>query len=119
MRPLSAILSLIIAVAGWYYMFYSRAAQGLGAVEGAAANLQRVRLRRVNGFAMFLLAVSLFAGVWTFDPRHQPSAFIIVWCSAIFLLFVIVVLALLDLRLTSKLRRRQAARSKSSEGNSP
>jgi len=65
--------------AGWYYMFYSRAAHRLGAIENNAANLRRIRLRRVNGFIMFLLAVGLFAGVWSVDHLHTPGAFLIIW----------------------------------------
>jgi peptidoglycan/LPS O-acetylase OafA/YrhL len=104
-KALSAILALLVATAGWYYMFYSRAAQRLGGVEGAAANLQRVRLRRINGFVMFLLAICLFAGVWTYDSHKAPGPYLLVWVVAFVLLLVIVVLALLDLRLTAKLRR--------------
>jgi hypothetical protein len=118
MKPLSGILSLLIALSGWYYMFYSRAAQRLGPVEGTTANLQRIRLRRVNGFMMFVLAVCLFSGVWTFDSHSTPRAFLTVWSVAIVLLFVIVLLALLDVRLTHRLRRR-ATPPDHSEGNPP
>jgi len=105
----AALFALIVATAGWFYMFYSRAAQKLGGVEGAATNLQRVRLRRVNGFMMFLLAVGIFAGVWTFDWRLSPLPFMLIWVGVFVLLFVMVVLALLDLRLTAKLRRNARA----------
>ena len=105
MKVLSGILALLIATSGWFYMFYSRAAQKLGGVEGAATNLQRIRLRRLNGFAMFLLAVGLFSGVWSVDHRSSPGTFLLIWGGVIVLLFLIVVLALLDLRLTAKLRR--------------
>jgi len=108
MRPLSGIFSLLVAAAGWYYMFYSRAAQKLGGVEAQAVNLQRVRLRRVGGFVMFLLAVAMFAGVWSIDWQASRSAFVAVWFTVFILLGTIVVLALLDLRLTAKLRRRRA-----------
>src|SRR6201999_3220414 len=104
MKPLSAIFALLVATAGWYYMFYSRAAQKLSGVEGAAANLQRVRLRRVNGFAMFLLAVCVFAGFWTFEPDKAPGPWLLVWLVAIVLGFVVGVLGLVDGRLTGELR---------------
>ena len=108
---LSGILSLLIAVAGWYYMFYSRAAHRLSTIESAPANLQRIRLRRVNGFAMFLLAVGLFAGVWSIDPKRTPGLFGLVWVSVFILLLVIVILALMDVRFTAKLRRGDSAKS--------
>lgn len=104
-RALSAIFAALVATAGWFYMFYSRAAQKLGGVEGAATNLQRVRLRRINGCAMFLLAVGIFAGVWSVDHKTSPGPFLIIWFGVMIVLCVIVVLALLDLRLTAKLRR--------------
>lgn len=104
-KALSAIFAVLVATAGWFYMFYSRAAQKLGGIESAATNLQRVRLRRVNGFAMFLLAVGIFAGVWSVDHKTSPGSFLLIWFGVIVVLCVIVVLALLDLRLTAKLRR--------------
>ena len=33
MKPLSGILSLLIAVSGWYYMFYSRAPSDWGRLK--------------------------------------------------------------------------------------
>ena len=109
---LSGILSLLIAVAGWFYMFYSRAAHRLGVIESAPANLRRIRLRRINGFAMFLLAVGLFAGVWSVDPKRTPSLFVFIWVGVFLLLFVVVVLALIDVRLTARLRRGDTAKPK-------
>jgi hypothetical protein len=105
MTWLANTFSLIVAVAGWYYMFYSRAAQKLGAVEDQQINVRRSRLRRIGGFAMFLLAVFLFAGFHTVDAKASPLAFMLVWIAVFLLLFVIVVLALVDVRLTGRLRR--------------
>ena len=117
MKPLSAILALLVAIAGWHYMFYSRAAHRLGVVEAAPANLQRIRLRRINGFVMFLLAICIFAVGWTFDWRVSPSAFVIISFIVFVLLMLMVLLALLDLRLTHRLRRRR--NPDQSEGNTP
>lgn len=119
MKSLSAILALLVAIAGWYYMFYSRAAHHLGQIEGAATNLQRIRLRRVNGFVMFVLAVCIFAITWTFDARQTPGAFLGVFLTMVVSLFVMVLLALLDLRLTYRLRHRRRNQPKDSEGNTP
>jgi UDP-N-acetylmuramyl pentapeptide phosphotransferase/UDP-N-acetylglucosamine-1-phosphate transferase len=107
----AAIFAVIVATAGWFYMFYSRAAQKLSEVEGSKANNRRVRLRRANGLAMFLLAVCIFAGAWTFSPEKAPGPWMLVWLAAIVLVFVILVLGMLDVRLTARLRR--AARPES------
>lgn len=101
----AAIFSVVVAAAGWFYMFYSRAAQRLHEVEGTATNRRRVRLRRANGLAMFLLAVCIFAGSWTFNPDKAPGTWVLVWLAAMVLVLVIVVLGFLDIRLTAKLRR--------------
>lgn len=100
------ILALIIAAAGSYYLFASRAAHRLGALETANANLTRVRLRRINGAAMILLAVMLYLGTHIVDPQQRPQIFVIAWLCVIGLLLLIVTLALIDLRLTNDLRRR-------------
>jgi hypothetical protein len=105
MKVLTAVLSLLAAVAGWYYMFYSIAAQKLGGIEEQSINQWRIRLRRIGGFAMFLLAVLMFAGVWSVDERGSPGAYLLIWAGVIALLLLIVILAFFDLRLTAKLRR--------------
>jgi hypothetical protein len=101
-------LSLLIAVAGWHYLFYSRAARRLEKIEDARVNLSRVRLRRVNGGIMLLLAVAFFIGsqAWL---QSSAAGFIVVWLAVLALMLAILLLALLDLRLTWKLhlaRRR-------------
>jgi hypothetical protein len=101
-------LSLLIAVAGWHYMFYSRAAKRLEKIEDARVNLSRVRLRRINGGVMLLLAVTFFIGsqAWL---EASAAAFVVVWLGVLALMLMILLLALLDLRLTWKLhlaRRR-------------
>jgi drug/metabolite transporter (DMT)-like permease len=104
MRSIAAILDLLIGVAGWYYLFYSKAAVRLDGIEEPAINQRRQRLRRINGLVMLLLAGSFYAGVFTVNIEHTPQAFAAVWLSVLVLLLVIVVLAVADLRLTSKLR---------------
>jgi hypothetical protein len=111
MRTLTAVFSVLAATAGWFYMFYSRAAHKLEGIEAQTINARRVRLRRIGGFAMFLLAVLTFAGVWTVDAHGAPMAFVAIWLSVIALLLFVVVLALIDLRLTSKLRRASSTKS--------
>ena len=104
------MLSLIIGAAGWYYMFYSRAAEKLSGVEGEQKNRRRVRLRRINGLAMFLLAVAICAGYYSIDPKFSPLGFVATWVTVFILLAVIMLLGLLDLLLTKQLRRKQSSR---------
>ncbi|MGH7215084.1 MAG: hypothetical protein ACREIT_10010 [Tepidisphaeraceae bacterium] len=100
------IFALLVAAAGWFYMFYSRAAVNLAGLEDQKLNRWRIRLRRVSGGAMFLLAIALFMGEYTFDAEERPQAFMLAWLAALLLLLMIVILALIDLRLTWRLRRR-------------
>ena len=65
MHAFTSIFSLLVAAAGWYYMFYSRMAEKLAPIEEQQINRRRSRLRRIGGFFMFLLAVFLFAGFHT------------------------------------------------------
>ena len=103
---LPAIFSLLVAAAGWFYMFYSRAAHNLTGLENDALNLRRIRLRRVGGFIMFCLAIAFFVG---FQPYVESSrgTFVGVWGLVMILLLAIVVLGLVDLRLTWQLRKRR------------
>ena len=105
MRHLPGILALLIAIAGWFYMFYSRAAANLGSIENEQLNLKRIRLRRVGGFVMLLLAVAFFALFYTFDSKEQAEEFVLTLLAVLLLLCMILVLGLIDLRLTLKLRR--------------
>jgi hypothetical protein len=107
---LSAIFALFVGAAGWHYMFYSKAAGRLEGIENASLNLARSRLRRVGGFFMLLLAGFFFAGFWAFDFERlegRGDAFTLVWACVGVLMLVIVVLALIDLRLTYRLRRNR------------
>jgi hypothetical protein len=112
---LAAILSLLVAIAGWHYLFHSTAARKLGAVENERANLQRVRLRRLCGFFMLVLAACLYIGFRTLDRpelSHRDGAIAMAWLGvAVLLLFLVVVLAILDVRLTNRLRRELKARN--------
>ena len=85
-------------------MFYSRAAHNLTGVETDARNLRRIRLRRVGGFTMFLLAIAFFVGFQPYVERSR-TAFLSVWTLVMILLLAIVVLGLIDLRLTWQLRK--------------
>ena len=102
-----AILSLLTGVAGWFYLFYSKAAGGLGAVEEQRLNARRVWLRRVGGSVMLALAVLMYLGWYavSLDPPTLAAAW--VWLAVLVLLGMLSLLALVDLRLTLRLRSRR------------
>jgi peptidoglycan/LPS O-acetylase OafA/YrhL len=104
MPPVVAIVSLIVGAAGWYYLFYSKAANRLAGVEAAATNGRRQRLRRANGAVLVALAGLFYAG-FTLDPHRHPLAYGAVWTIVLFLLAVVLALVLIDLRLTARLPR--------------
>lgn len=104
---LPGVLALLVATSGWFYMFYSRAAHKLEGIEANPVNRKRRRLRQVNGFVMMLLAIAFFAGSYTFDIDRAPLKYIGVWLAALVLLAAMVVLALLDVRMTVQLRERR------------
>jgi Na+/H+ antiporter NhaD/arsenite permease-like protein len=107
MEAIPAIFCLFTAAAGWFYLFYSRAAHRLAAVEDQRINQARIRLRRIGASAMILLAVAFAVGYYGADV-HQPSAtFAIAWGSVLLLLPVMLGIGLADLRLTRKLRRAE------------
>ncbi|HEX8912382.1 MAG TPA: hypothetical protein VF796_08470 [Humisphaera sp.] len=111
MSALPAILALLTAAAGWYYLFYSKAAARLSEFESAGPNAKRARLRRVGGGVMILIGVGIYLGFAAADERTSPRWFVAVWLGVVGLMAVLVVLALLDLRLTHRLRREGLRRA--------
>ncbi len=104
---LPGIFALLVAAAGWFYLFYSRAAERLSVVEQPELNKKRTRLRRVGGVSMCLLGVAFFAGSYTFNIDTHRLAFTLTWLGVLVLLVVVTVSGLMDLRLTMRLRGRQ------------
>ena len=107
MRYLPAILSLLTGIAGWFYLFYSKAAHGLAGVEQDVRNRRRIRLRRAGGVVMLLLSLGFYLGFYAADPARHPRSFVGVWLAVFLLLGALVVLALVDVRLTLHLRHRR------------
>jgi drug/metabolite transporter (DMT)-like permease len=100
---LPAIFALLVAAAGWFYIFYSRAAVKLRGIEPNAINRLRIRLRQIGGIAMMLLAAAFYAGYVFIDRgRIEPASGLFFVVLA--LLAIIIILGLVDLRLTNKLR---------------
>ncbi len=92
--------------AGWYYLFHSPAARRLGGVEVAAANRQRQRLRRANGVVLVLLATGFYVGFTGINPDRHQLAYLLVWTAVLVLLLAAVLLAVVDLLMTARVRRR-------------
>ena len=109
MHHLSTVLALLIGIAGWYYLFYSRAAEKLAGVESAPLNRVRVWLRRAGGVVLLLLAPVFCAGFHSVDPDADPDTFVAIWVVVMALLGVNVLLAMVDVGLTIKLRRQRLA----------
>ena len=107
LRTFCAIFSLFIAAAGWYYMFYSRAANRLCGIEDAHINAIRVWLRKVNGLLMFLLAICFFSGFFAVDLEHPTRMTAIVWLAVCGLVLALLLLGLVDIRLTWRLKNSQ------------
>jgi drug/metabolite transporter (DMT)-like permease len=107
MQLVTGIFSLMVAAFGWYYMFYSRGATNLSGIERQDINRKRHRLRQVGGLVMMLLAIGMYAGFNSVDPQVSPSPFVMIWLGVFVLLLITVILAMIDLRLTWKLRQRR------------
>jgi UDP-N-acetylmuramyl pentapeptide phosphotransferase/UDP-N-acetylglucosamine-1-phosphate transferase len=106
---LAAAFSLVVAVTGWYYLFNSRAVDNLRTVEQETANHRRAGLRRAGGLAMLLLAVCFYALFQSLDDAN-PRLFLAMSAAVVALLGFIIVLVLLDVRLTWQLERRRRER---------
>jgi len=104
MSIIPGIFALLVAAAGWFYLFYSRAAEKLALIEDSSLNLRRVRLRRTSGLLLIVLGMLLYAGSYSLDWDKPTVWFLVIWLGVMVLVGVVTLLALLDLRLTQKLR---------------
>ncbi|HEY8669051.1 MAG TPA: hypothetical protein VIL86_20545 [Tepidisphaeraceae bacterium] len=107
MQILAGIFSLLVGIAGWFYLFYSRAVQNLAPLEDARLNRLRARLRRAGGLLMLLLAGCFFA---MFRPNLEGRTVAMLMLGVLCLLAAIILLALIDMRLTWRLRQRARKR---------
>jgi hypothetical protein len=104
LQATSALFALLTGVAGWHYLFFSRAAARLAGIEEQRLNDRRMRLRRVGGAVMVALAILFYAGFNAVRPFEQPEAFVAIWAGVFLMLALIMVLALIDIRLTWRMR---------------
>ena len=105
MSILPGIFALLVAGAGWFYLFYSKAAEKLAVIEDNAMNIRRVRLRRTSGFLLLLLGMLLYIGSYSVDWDKPTVWFLVTWFGVMLLVGLVTLFALLDVRLTQKLRR--------------
>ncbi len=110
-KQLPAIFALFVAAAGWYYLFYSSAAAKLAGVEDSQTNRLRIRLRRVCGGVIILMAAAFYAGTVAFEnDRFMEAA--VLFGAMMLLMLAMVLLGLVDLRLTNRLRRSRGGEPK-------
>jgi Na+/H+ antiporter NhaD/arsenite permease-like protein len=109
---LADMFSLLAAVAGWFYLFYSKAATQLAGIESQRQNIWRHRFRRLNGLLMFLLAIGFFAGFNSVDEEHDPKSFFLIWSGVMLVLLLVTALVFVDIRLTWKLRHSVSAKER-------
>lgn len=110
-NQLPGIFALLVGMAGWYYLFYSPAANNLSAIERGDINRVRVLLRRLGGGMMILLAAAFYTGsVAVQQERLELTLYCLV--SVTLLLLGVVMLGLIDLRLTTRLRSQRDKRDK-------
>jgi len=100
---LPGIFALIVAAAGWYYLFYSQAAMRLQGVEQTAQNRSRIRLRRVGGLVILLLAAAFYA-MFVMLRRERFAAAGVLLLIVMVLMGAVMVLGLIDLRFTHRMR---------------
>jgi UDP-N-acetylmuramyl pentapeptide phosphotransferase/UDP-N-acetylglucosamine-1-phosphate transferase len=107
---LPPIFALLVAAAGWYYLFYSKAAGKLATIEGEHSNRLRIRLRRACGVVIILLAVAFYA-MFVYLQREEHATAGLLLMAVMLLMFGVVVLGLIDLRLTRRMRARRGRSS--------
>ena len=98
---------MLVAAAGWHYLFHSHAARDLENLEQRQANALRCRLRKLCGACMMLLGGTVFALLRMINLDRPTPVAMILLLAILLLLGTISALALIDLRLTWRLRRRQ------------
>lgn len=104
MTFLPAIFSILVAAAGWFYILHAAQASSLKGFETDRDNRLRIRLRRICGVLMIVLAISFYLA---YNLASNPDRrWIALFCVILVLLLLpsILFLAYVDLRLTRKMR---------------
>lgn len=103
------IFAVLLATIGGYYVFVSPAASRLAEFEDARTNRLRVRLRQAGGITMILISASIFAIDFGYNSKSRWTM-LIALAAVFILLMTLMILALIDIRLTQKLRDSQRKR---------
>jgi drug/metabolite transporter (DMT)-like permease len=114
MRTLPAIFALLVGAIGWYYLFYSRAVSRLDGIEEQRTNRLRGLLRRINAILMLLIALGIALATYKFEWPGFENEFVVTWSAVMLVLLLVMVLGLIDVRLTWKLRRTLRDRNRPS-----
>jgi hypothetical protein len=104
---LLAIFSLFVAASGWHYLFQARGPYATVEDPTYRYNIRRLHFRKLGGLLMLVLGSLIFAGFFAVDQSEPTSAFIAIWLSVMTLVLIVILLALVDLRLTLKMRQIQ------------
>jgi hypothetical protein len=113
-RALPAIFALLVGAIGWYYLFYSQAVTRLGGIEENRTNRVRGMLRRINAIVMLLIALGIALIVYKFDNDQSRAKGAVTLLAVLFLSLMMIILGLIDVRLTWKLRRALRDRNRPS-----
>jgi hypothetical protein len=98
------ILAFLIAAAGWFYLFNAHNAGRLVVIEDVRMNHRRIALRKAGGGTLFALAIVFYCGLHLADPVHHALLFVCLWLGVFLLVGCIMILALVDLRMTRRMR---------------
>jgi hypothetical protein len=98
------IFSLLCAGAGWYYLMHAGSAAKLGSYERPADNLLRIRLRRWGGILLVMIAIAFYIGFRVADADGNGVVVALSMLTVIVLLPIVLLLALVDMKLTRKMR---------------
>lgn len=107
MSYIPAIFAFLVAAAGWFYLWHSDAAAALKGLEEAPLNRLRIRLRRIGGAAMLLLALCFYLGYIFVTQRRNAVLALCCLLGVGVLLVMVLVLATIDVRLTRRLKQQQ------------
>ena len=75
MHLVPGALSIAILLIGWYYVFYSKAAERLNGVEPTPVNRKRQIHRRLGGLLLLPMSALFLAGSYWIDPHDRPGLF--------------------------------------------
>jgi UDP-N-acetylmuramyl pentapeptide phosphotransferase/UDP-N-acetylglucosamine-1-phosphate transferase len=112
MTYIPAAFAFLVAAAGWFYVLHASRARHLLGFEEERDNNLRIRLRRICGGTMMVLALAFYLGYVLAERQAKPIWVLLCLLLVMLLLPVILFLAWVDLRLTRKMRESLKQRKK-------